>query len=101
MMMSPRAASQRSPSTLVSDDDVAAGRIATLALHIGVAALVGQDGAAGVGAVDVGGRDIARIVDRDGATDGVGDLEASAEARIGQQDALAVRELDRRDIGLA
>ena len=73
---------------------------AALALDIGVAALVRQDGAAGVRAVHMRGRDVAGIVDRDRAADGVGDLQAAAEAGIGQQDALPVGELDRRDVGL-
>ena len=89
------------PGAVRGEDDVAAMGLAALALDIGVAALVGQDGAAGVRAVDVGGRDVARIIDRDRATDGVGDLQAAVEAGIGEQDALPVGELDRRDVGLA
>ena len=50
---------------------------------------------------DVHRRDVARIVDRDRAADGVGDLQAAVEAGIEQQDALAVGELDRRHVGLA
>src|SRR5712675_2379826 len=57
-------------------------------------------GAAGVRAMDVSGRDVARIVDRDRATDRVGDLQASVEARVGEQDALSVSELDGRYVGL-
>src|SRR5258707_4747050 len=47
------------------------------------------------------GRDIAGIVDRYCAADGVGDLETPVQSGIEQKDALAVGELDRRDLGLA
>src|SRR6476469_3162463 len=89
------------PGAVGGEDDVAAVGFATLALDIGVAAFVGQDGAAGVRAVHVGGGDIARIVDRDRAADRIGHLQAAIEAGIGEQDALPVGECDRRDIGLA
>ena len=46
-------------------------------------------------------RDVAGIVDRDRATDGVGDLQPSVQARVEQQDALAIGEFDRRNVGLA
>jgi hypothetical protein len=88
------------PGAVRREDDVAARRLATLALDVGVAALLGEDGAAGVRRVNVCGCDVARIVDRDRATDGVGDLQATVEARIGQQDALPVGEIDRRHISL-
>ena len=74
---------------------------AALTLDVGVAALLGEDGAAGIGRVDVRGRDVARIVDRDRAADGVGDLQPAVQARIEQQDALPIGEFDRRHLGLA
>ena len=46
------------------------------------------------------GGDIAGVIDRDRAADGVGHLQAAAEAGIGQQDRLPVSELDRRNVGL-
>src|SRR5436190_10803745 len=45
-------------------------------------------------------RNVTWIVDRDRATDRVGDLQASIEARVGEQDALTVSELDGRYVGL-
>ena len=53
------------PGPVRGDDQVAADGFATLALHIGVAAPLRQDGAAGIGAVDMRGRDVAGRVDRD------------------------------------
>ena len=61
------------PGAVRRQDDVAAGGFAALALDIGVAALGGQDGAAGVRRVHVRRCDVAGIVDRDRAADGVGD----------------------------
>src|SRR5580704_1482989 len=46
-------------------------------------------------------RDVAGVVDRDRAADCVGDLQPAVEPRIEQQDALAVGELDGRNLGLA
>ena len=89
------------PGAVRGQDQVAAVGGDALALDDGVAAFVGQDGAAGVGRMQMHRRDVAGIVDRDGAADGVGDLQPAVEAGIEQQDALAVGELDRRDVGLA
>ena len=89
------------PGAVGREDQVAAIGGAALAFDHGVAALVGQDGAAGVGRMQMHRRDVARIVDRDRAADRVGDLQPAVEARIEQQDALAVGELDRRHVGLA
>ena len=89
------------PGAVRGQDQVAALGIAALALDIGVAAVVRQDRAAGVRAVDMRRRDVARIVDRDRAAHGAGHLQPAAEAGIGEQDALPVGELDRRHIGPA
>jgi len=45
--------------------------------------------------MQVHGRDVAGIVDRDRAADGIGDLQPSLQAGIEQEDALPVGELDR------
>jgi len=51
--------------------------------------------------MDMRGSEIAGIVDRDSATNRVGDLQTPAEARIGQQDSLPVRRLNRLYFGVA
>ena len=89
------------PGAVRGQDQIAAVGGDALALDDGVAALVGQDGAAGIGRMQVHRRDVAGIVDRDGAADGVGDLQAAVEAGIEQQNALTVGEFDRRHVGLA
>jgi len=58
-----------------------------------------QDGAARIGAVDMGRCDVAGGIDRDRGPHGGGHLQPAAETRIGQQDALPVGELDGRDVG--
>ena len=57
------------PGAVRREDQIAARGLAALALDGGVAAVVGQDGAARVGRVDVHRRDVAGIVDRDRAAD--------------------------------
>ncbi len=83
------------PGAVRGQDQIAARSLATLALDRGVAAILGQDGAARIGGMDMHRRDIARIVDRDGAADRAGDLQPAAESRIGEQELLALGELDR------
>src|SRR6516162_3703733 len=89
------------PGSVRGEDEVAAGGIAALALDDGVAALVGENGAAGVGRVQVHRRYVAGIVDRDRAADSVGDLQPAVEPGVEQEDALAVCELDGGDLCLA
>ncbi len=89
------------PGAVRRKHDVAAAAFAALALDIGVAALVGENGAAGVRAVHMSRRDVAVVVNGDGATDRIGDLQPAAEARIGQQNALAVGLLQRLLFGVA
>ena len=72
------------PGTVGGEDQIAAGGLATLALDRRVAAAVGQDRAAGVRGVDMNRGDIARVIDRHRATHGRGDLQPTAEPRIGQ-----------------
>src|SRR4029453_7474612 len=88
------------PGTVRGQDQIATLGGAALALHDRVAAFVRQDGAAGIGGVQMDGCDIAGVVDRDRAADRVGDLQAAVQSGIEQKDALAVRELDRRYLGL-
>jgi hypothetical protein len=45
--------------------------------------------------------DVAGIVDGDRAADGVGDLQTAVQSGIEQKNALAIREFDRRHLGLA
>jgi hypothetical protein len=89
------------PGAVRREDQIAAIGGTALAFDDGVAALVGEDGAARVRGMQVHGRDVAGIVDRDRAADGVGDLQPAVQARIEEQDALAVGELDRRHVRLA
>ena len=89
------------PGAVRRDDQIASHGFAALALDVSVTAFLGENGAAGVGAVDVRRRDIAGRVDRDRAAHGGGDLQAPGKAGIGQQDALAVGEFDRRHVGAA
>src|SRR4051812_41907471 len=51
------------PGTVRSDDQITADGFATLALYIGVSAALGQYCAAGIGAVNMGRRDIAGCID--------------------------------------
>ena len=46
------------------------------------------------------GRHVAGVVDRDGAADRVGDLQAPVQSGIEQENALPIGELDRGDVGL-
>ena len=80
------------PCAVGGQHEIAARRLAALPLHIGVAAVVGEDGAAGVGAVQMGAGDIAGVVDRHRAADGRGHLQAPAKAGIGEKELLAVGE---------
>src|SRR6185437_2085271 len=84
------------PSAVRGEDEVAALGPATLAFDRRVAAIVGEDRPAGVGRVHVHRRDVARVVDRDGAADRARDLQSSAEPRIDEEELLPVGELDRR-----
>ena len=86
------------PGAVRGEDEIAARGLAALALDRGVAAIVGQDGAARIGRVDVHRRDVARIVDRHRTADGARHLQASAETRIGEQELLALGELDGRHV---
>jgi hypothetical protein len=63
------------PSTVRRDDEVPAEGFAALAFHIGVAAVLGKDGAAGICAVDVGRRHVSGRIDRNRASHSVGHLE--------------------------
>src|SRR5262249_3929371 len=89
------------PGAVRRQDQVAALGGAALALDDRVAAFVREDGAAGVGRMKMHGRDVAGMVERDRAADGVGDLQPAAPSGVEQENALAIRELDRRYVGLA
>jgi hypothetical protein len=89
------------PGAVGGEDEIATLRLAALALDDGVAPILGQDGAARIGRMDMHRRHVAGIVDRDGAADRVGDLQPAAKARIGEQELLALRELDRRHVAIA
>ena len=86
------------PCTVWRKDDVAARGAAALALHIGIATLLRQNRAAGVGAVQMGRRHIAGIVNRHCATQRRRRLQASAKAGIGEQELLAIGKLNRRHV---
>ena len=88
------------PGAVRRQDQVAAGGGAALALDHRVAPLSDRMVRLALGECRHR-RDVARIVDRDRAADGVGDLQPSVQPGIEQQDALAVGELDRRYVGLA
>ena len=88
------------PGAVRGEDEIAVVRRDALALDDGVAAFFGQDGAARIGRMQMHRRHIAGIVDRDGAADGVGHLQAAVQSGIEQKNALPVGELDRRYIGL-
>src|SRR5262245_7411804 len=89
------------PRAVRRKDEVAARRLATVALGDGVAAFVGQSGAASVRRVQMHGGDVAGIVDRNRAADGVGDLQPAIESWIEQQNALPVGEFNGRYVCLA
>src|SRR5262249_3999689 len=89
------------PGAVRCKDEIAALGGAALALDDGVAAFVRQDGAAGIRRMQMHRRDVAGIVDRNRAADGVGHLQAAVQAGIEQEDALAVGNFNRRDVGFA
>ena len=72
---------------------VAARRQTALALYRRVAAILREDGAAGIGRVDVHRRDIARQVDRHRAAYRRRDLKPPAKPGIGQQEIAGGRQI--------
>src|SRR4029077_1925979 len=66
------------PGAVRREYETAAPRFAALAFDPRIAAVLGQDGAARIGRMDVHRRHVARIVDRYRAPDGVRDLESAA-----------------------
>ena len=88
------------PCAVGREDEVAATRDAALALDGRVAAVVGQNGAACVGRMQMRAGEIAGVIDRHGAADARRDLQAPAEAGIGQQELLSIGEFRRRHVGL-
>ncbi len=89
------------PGPVRGQDEIAAVRGAALAFDDGVAAFVRQNGSAGIRRMQMDRRDVARIVDRDGAADRVSHLQAPVQSGIKQKDALPVGEFNRGDVGFA
>jgi hypothetical protein len=89
------------PGAVGRQDQIAALRPADFTFDRRVAALVRQDCPAGIGRVDMGRGNIARLVDRHSHPDGVGDAERPGQPRIEEQELLAVGEFQRRDVGNA
>src|ERR1043166_9514917 len=74
------------PGAVRGQDQIAARRLAALALDRRIAAILGEDRAAGVRGVPVHRRDIAEVVDRYRAADRRRHLQPAAEAGIDQQE---------------
>ena len=89
------------PGAVRGENEIAAIGGAALAFDDGVAAFVGQNRAARIRRMQMHRRDVARIVDRDRAADGVGHLQAAVQSGIKKEDALAIGEFDRRHVGFA
>src|ERR1700736_1712914 len=89
------------PGAVRREDQVAARGLAALPVDCRVAALVRQNGAAGIRGMDVDRGNVARIVNRHRTAHRAGDLQAPAKPGVGQQKLLAFGEFDRRNIRAA